>query len=56
MNGIIDSTDTKIIQLYLVNSTTIDNNFIKYGDINDDSIINIVDASIIQKYAKKIFK
>lgn len=56
MNGIIDSTDTKIIQLYLVNSTTIDNNFIKYGDINEDSIINIVDASIIQKYAKKIFK
>ncbi len=51
MDGILDITDVRIIQLYLAKSIVMDDSIINLGDINNDSAINIIDSKLISKYS-----
>lgn len=54
LNSKITVSDATLVQMYVVNMTTLGNDALVAADVNKDSVISIKDATLIQSYVVKL--
>lgn len=54
MNGVIDTNDVTMIQMYVVGADLGDTFNISLADLNDDGEISITDATLLQMFISQM--